>query len=113
MYVPDEVRDAFYAELISIGGLEITYSNVDNFELNTLGCDKGWGLRALCDVLSIDVEASLAIGDNGNDFGMLREAGFSVAVENAIDEVKKMCDATVSDYREDGFAEAVECFVTV
>ena len=111
MYVPDEVRDAFYAELLSIGGLEITYSNVDNFELNTLGCDKGWGLRALCDVLSIDVEASLAIGDNGNDFGMLREAGFSVAVENAIDEVKKMCDATVSDYREDGFAEAVECFV--
>ena len=35
----------------------------------------------------------------------------SVAVENAIDEVKKMCDVTVSDYREDGFAEAVECFV--
>lgn len=111
MYVPDEVRDAFYAELLSIGGLEITYSNVDNFELNTLGCDKGWGLRALCEVLSVDVEASLAIGDNGNDFGMLREAGFSVAVENAIDEVKEMCDATVSDYREDGFAEAVECFV--
>ncbi len=111
MYVPDEVRDAFYEELLSIGGLEITYSNVDNFELNTLGCDKGWGLRALCEALSVEIEASLAIGDNGNDFGMLREAGFSVAVENAIDEVKDMCDAVVSDYREDGFAEAVERFV--
>ena len=111
MYVPDEVRDAFYAELLSIGGLEITYSNVDNFELNTQGCDKGWGLRALCDALSVDTDASLAIGDNGNDFGMLRAAGFSVAVMNAIDEVKAMCDAVVCDYREDGFAEAVEKFV--
>lgn len=111
MYVPDEVRDAFYAELLSVGGLEITYSNVDNFELNTLGCDKGWGLRALCEALSVEVGASMAIGDNGNDFGMLREAGFSVAVDNAIDEVKAMCDATVSDYREDGFAEAIEKFV--
>ena len=110
MYVPDEVRDDFYAELLSIGGLEITYSNVDNFELNTLGCDKGWGLRALCDALSVDVAASLAVGDNGNDFGMLRAAGFSVAVENAIDEVKAMCDVVVADYRADGFAEAVEKF---
>lgn len=111
MYVPDGVRDAFYEALLEIGGLEITYSNVDNFELNTRGCDKGWGLKALCEVLGVDTAASLAIGDNGNDFGMLREAGFSVAVDNAIDEVKAMCDTVVADYREDGFAEAVERFV--
>ena len=111
MYVPDNVRDAFYDELKALNALEITYSNVDNFELNTAGCDKGWGLRALCEALGVSVEEAMAIGDNGNDFGMLREAGFSVAVANAIDAVKDMCDVTVSDYREDGFAEAVERFV--
>lgn len=111
MYVPDAVRDAFYARLQALGTLEITYSNVDNFELNAKGCDKGWGLRALCDALRVDIAETMAIGDNGNDFGMLREAGFPVAVDNAIDAVKAMCRAVVADYREDGFAEAVERFV--
>ena len=111
MYVPDGVRDAFYAALQAIGGLEISYSNVDNFELNAKNCDKGWGLRALCGELGIPTAAVMGIGDNGNDFGLLREAGFAVAVENAIDAVKAMCDVTVADYREDGFAEAVERFV--
>ena len=111
MYVPDAVRDEFYAALKALGGVEITYSNVDNFELNAKNCDKGWGLRALCGELGIPTAAVMGIGDNGNDFGLLREAGFSVAVANAIDAVKEMCDVTVSDYREDGFAEAVERFV--
>ena len=110
MYVPDDVRDAFYAALLEIGGLEISYSNVDNFELNAKGCDKGWGLRALCETLGVSPTETMGIGDNGNDFGLLREAGFSVAVDNAIDAVKAMCDAVVADYREDGFAEAVERF---
>ena len=110
MYVPDAVRDDFYAALRAIGGLEISYSNVDNFELNAKNCDKGWGLRALCETLCVPSTATMGIGDNGNDFGLLREAAFSVAVDNAIPEVKAMCDAVVSDYREDGFAEAVERF---
>ena len=110
MYVPDGVRDDFYAALQAIGGLEISYSNVDNFELNAKNCDKGWGLRALCETLGVPPETTMGIGDNGNDFGLLREAGFSVAVENAIPEVKAMCDAVVADYREDGFAQAVERF---
>lgn len=111
MYVPDDVRDEFYAALKELGGLEITYSNVDNFELNTAGCDKGSGLRAFCNAIGLDAAEAMAIGDNGNDLGMLREAGFAVAVNNAIDEVKAMCDVVVADYREDGFAEAIERYV--
>jgi len=111
MYVPDAVRDAFHARLEALGTLEITYSSVDNFELNAKGCDKGTGLLAFCAVLGMDPAETMAIGDNGNDLGMLREAGLSVAVGNAIGTVKSVCDAVVADYREDGFAEAVERFV--
>lgn len=111
MYVPEDIRDAFYARLQALGTLEITYSNVDNFELNAKGCDKGTGLLAFCTVLGMDPAETMAIGDNGNDLGMLREAGLAVAVDNAIDAVKAVCDVVVADYREDGFAEAVERFV--
>lgn len=111
MYIPDAVREPFLEKIRRVPGLSLTFSNVDNMEINAAACHKGTGLRDLCAALKLDTGETMAIGDNGNDLGMLREAGFSVAVENAIDEVKAVCDAVTADYRDDGFAEAVERFV--
>ena len=110
MYIPDVIRDAFVEKISKVEGLALTYSNVDNMEINAADCHKGAGLHMLCDALQLDPAEVMAIGDNGNDLGMLREAGLAVAVDNAIDEVKAVCGTVVADYREDGFAEAVERF---
>lgn len=61
-------------------------------------------------MLGLDPAAAMAVGDNGNDIGMLRAAGFAAVVGNGIDAAKKLADAVVAPCAEDGFAEAVERF---
>ena len=111
MYIPASVQKAFLEDISKVEGLTLTFSNVDNMEINSATCNKGSGLQAMCNALGIDISETMALGDNGNDLEMLKAAGFSVAVANAIDEVKTVCDAVVADFREDGFAEAIERFV--
>ena len=91
-------------------GIELTFSNVDNIEINKKGCDKGTALYSLCKVLGIDPQNTMAAGDNGNDLGMLKAAGFAAVVGNGIEEAKAIADAVVAPCIEDGFAEAVERF---
>lgn len=74
--------------------------------------DKGLGLRDLCEHLQIDLSETIAIGDNFNDVGMLREAGLSAAVANAVPEIKEMCDyVCTADHNEGAVAEVIERFI--
>mgnify|MGYP000786606079 CR=1 FL=1 len=66
--------------------------------------------KVLCKVLGIDPKNTMAAGDNGNDLGMLKAAGFAAVVGNGIEEAKAIADAVVAPCIEDGFAEAVERF---
>ena len=111
MFIPENVREEILARLQQLDGIELTYSNVDNIEINAKGCNKGTGLRMLCDALGLDPAATMAVGDNGNDLGMLRAAGFAAVVGNGIPAAKAEADAVVAPCLEDGFAEAVERFV--
>ena len=51
----------------------VSFSSNRYLELNPNGVDKGLGLRDLCEHLQIDLSETIAIGDNFNDVGMLRE----------------------------------------
>lgn len=63
-------------------------------------------------ILGIDLSETIAIGDNFNDIGMLREAGLAVAVENAVDEIKAMCDYVCEkDHNNGAVAEVIERFI--
>lgn len=110
MFIPESVRPEILARLQKLGGIELTFSNVDNIEINKKGCDKGTALYSLCKVLGIDPKNAMAAGDNGNDLGMLKAAGFAAVVGNGIEEAKAIADAVVAPCIEDGFAEAVERF---
>ena len=56
------------------------------------GVDKGTALRRLQESLKISREETLAIGDQRNDIGLLKAAGISVAIGNALPEVKAIAD---------------------
>jgi len=49
----------------------------------------------------------MAIGDGGNDAGMLRFAGLAVAMGNANDYVKSLANKITADNDHDGVALAV------
>lgn len=110
MFIPEAVRAEILERLRGVENLALTFSNVDNIEINRAGCDKGAGLLALCEALGLSAAQTLAVGDNGNDLGMLRAAGFAAVVGNGIEAAKNEADALVAPCAEDGFAEAVERF---
>lgn len=58
------------------------------FEMMPAGVSKGSALIQLSALLGVPVENTIAIGDYYNDIDMMKEAGLSVAMENAPSEVK-------------------------
>lgn len=83
----------------------------NNLELNAPTADKGTALLALANLLHIPKEETMACGDSFNDEAMLKKAGFSVAMGNAVPEMKKICDVITRSNEEDGVAYAIETYV--
>ncbi len=69
--------------------------------------DKGVGLQDLAEHLQFTPAEVMAIGDGGNDAGMLRYAGLAVAMGNAGDAVKALAHRITDDNDHDGVAKAV------
>ena len=78
-----------------------------DLEVMPLGVDKGLGLQQLAEHLGLDRSEVMAIGDGGNDEGMLRYAGLAVAMGNANDYVKSLAHRITDDNDHDGVAKAV------
>ena len=90
----------------------VSYSSNRYMEFNTAGIDKGNGLRAVAEILGIDIKDTIAVGDNYNDIPMLKTAGLSVAVSNAVDDAKKAARyVTKADNNKGAVAELIEKFI--
>ena len=100
-----------WGQLLENQAVSITSSGFGNIEINAHGCDKGDVLLHLCEYLTISRENVMAAGDNLNDGPMLRFAGESVAMGNAIDDVKNIAKYIAKTNLEDGVAEMVERLV--
>lgn len=86
----------------------ITSSVKGNIEINEGTANKGTGLKWLCDKLNIDASEVMALGDQKNDEGMLRYAGYSVAMGNALPEMKQVARYETDTNDNDGVAKAIE-----
>lgn len=82
-----------------------------NLEFTKAGVTKGSGLRFLAEKIGISVENSMVCGDSENDLFMFREAGISVAMENAGAEIKEQADYVTRSNNESGVGYAIEQFV--
>lgn len=79
------------------------YYDVANIE----SC-KGNAIVQLCKMLQIDLEDTVAIGDDYNDVSMFKVAGYSVVMGNANDTVKGYADEITLSNDEDGVAAFLE-----
>ncbi len=86
----------------------VSSSVPSNIEINIRRANKGDALEALCAVLGIAPEETLAFGDGTNDLSMIRAAGCGVAVGNADFAVKAAADAVCDDNEHDGPAKYLE-----
>lgn len=100
----DETRQAIIDNHLE---LEMKNAESTGLEMNSKGVNKGTGLKELCQHLGISIEETIVVGDADNDKEALEVAGLSIAMDNALDSVKDMCDVIVSDNDHDGCAEAI------
>jgi Cof subfamily protein (haloacid dehalogenase superfamily) len=73
--------------------------------------NKGFVADYLSRTLGIPRAEIATIGDQPNDVLMFRRSGFSIAMGNASDEVKRQASATTESYDDEGFAHAVERYI--
>ena len=73
--------------------------------------NKGFVVDYLSHALGIPRDEIATIGDQPNDVLMFRRSGFSIAMGNASDDVKRRASATTDSYDDEGFAKAVERFI--
>jgi Cof subfamily protein (haloacid dehalogenase superfamily) len=73
--------------------------------------NKGFVAGYLSRTLGIPPAEIATIGDQPNDVLMFRRSGFSIAMGNASDEVKRQASAVTKSYDEEGFAHAVERYI--
>jgi HAD-superfamily hydrolase, subfamily IIB len=87
---------------------EITSSVARNIEILPRDTIKSTGLKRICKKLGIKSSEIAAFGDNENDLDMLEHVGYSVAMGNATEEVKKCADYVTKSNNDNGIAYAID-----
>ena len=73
--------------------------------------DKGQTLKELCNILGVNQNEVIAIGDEENDLSMIKFAGLGIAMANARQTVKECADYITLSNNENGVGEAVKKFI--
>ena len=96
-----------YEKMNADSRLTTVLADEDDLEITVAGISKASGLDELCRHLGCTLENVAAFGDSGNDYEMLKAAGFSVVMGNAEACVLPLADYLAPSVYEDGAAAAV------
>lgn len=91
--------------------VNVIRSTANNLEFIDRQASKGNALLALADELGVSHDATMAIGDQANDYSMIEQAGIGVAMGNAIPSLKAIADYETASNNDSGVARAIEKFV--
>lgn len=87
--------------------ITITSSFWNNIEIVASGVNKGIGVKFIAEKLGLSHKDIMCIGDEENDESMIEVAGFSVAMGNANETLKKMADFVTDDNENEGISKAI------
>lgn len=71
---------------------------------------KSNAIKELCKTLNIDLSETMAFGDGKNDIEMIKTVGTSVAMGNAVKELKDIANYTTTDIYNNGIENALKHF---
>lgn len=104
-------RETVRKFLVSNPSITTVCGGYNNLEFTRADANKGVGLRKLAEILGVDPDATMAIGDTENDLAIIEAAGIGVAMGNATDAVKARADYVTTTNTKDGVAAAIEHFI--
>lgn len=85
-------RETVRKFLVSNPSITTVCGGYNNLEFTRADANKGVGLRKLAEILGVNPDATMAIGDTENDLAIIEAAGIGVAMGNATDAVKARAD---------------------
>lgn len=103
--------DGCLSELRQIKEIDISQSGSDNIEIMGKNISKGSALKHIMLAYNLKKDEVMTLGDEMNDVTMFIEAKFSIAMGNAIDDLKDKTYYTTKSNNENGVAYAIEKFV--
>lgn len=97
--------------LNSFDDIEATPAQVGEYcfvEITKKGSNKGFSVTYLSNLLNIDIEDCIHIGDSMNDIKAFERTGLSIAMSNSKDVVKEKADLITKSVEEYGVSYAIE-----
>lgn len=85
--------------------------NLCGVQVTNKEADKKHGVKSLLEILKIEKNEVLAIGDADNDLPLFEGSGVKVAMGNATETLKEKADYIVGSLENDGFVEAINKYV--
>lgn len=82
----------------------------DEFDVINKGINKSIGLKMLLEYLDLNHDEVICFGDNYNDLEMLKAVKYSIAMGNAIQEIKDISYYTTDASNHDGIYKALKHF---
>jgi uncharacterized protein (TIGR00268 family) len=86
----------------------LPFSDIPWYKLTKTDATKEKAIEALSRHLGIPLSQIVGFGDDFNDIGMLKVCGTGIAMDNAIEEVKKAADQVCESNEADGVAKWME-----
>jgi hypothetical protein len=101
-----KIREAMNGRVSVLVVRNVRYKGC-SLEISAPTASKWKALKWIAEQRGIKTEEIVAIGDDSNDVEMVKEAGFGVAVANALDEVKAVADFVTEHPWNRGIEEAL------
>jgi len=98
-------------ELLGAKSISATRSSPYYLDVTEASANKGQVVMTLSEMLHINPARIATIGDMVTDTLMFRKSGLSIAMGNALDDVKALATNVTRSNEEDGFAYAIDNFV--
>ncbi|MFC7394798.1 Cof-type HAD-IIB family hydrolase [Scopulibacillus cellulosilyticus] len=105
------IKEKLTSLLSRIPNITITTSGPTNIEIMHKDGHKGSGLKKAAEYYNIPLADTVAIGDSYNDIPMLEIAGLSIAMANADNKVKNICNKITLSNSENGVSHALNKLV--
>jgi hypothetical protein len=95
----------------NIKGINTFLSSPTILEIIPTGISKASTVKIMCDSLNINNENVMSFGDYNNDIELISIAGFGIAMDNAIPEVKSVAFAVTDSNNNNGIGKAIKKYI--
>ena len=110
----NNAKKNIYGNLSHLSDLfEILPSGAEWADIMNKGMNKGKAIEKLQEMYAIAYEETMVFGDQMNDYDMLKQAYYSYAMDNAVDEIKQIANFRAPANTEAGVIRVLENFLAM